>query len=473
MALGIEQDLTVAEQLLEAISLLDRLSRTELHPLVAGIERPTPPPKESGKILGPRGSRALELALENTYQAALPELSLLMESKGFGVPPHLIVKLLEAAYSLNRTGATIAGQQFLALTGQRGKWLAKQHSEWSDLLPPDDFASNYRKLVMPSEKKALLERWRKDDPEAARLGLAETWEKQTPKQQESLLPALRINLSAADIPFLRNALVPRRKAVRNLASRLLLLAGEETITELFTEIASSWLSGVEQMQLSPDPTHFPILEDYGCYDKKQGPAYSLVANLPPDCWANLMQTSQTDAFGRLLMIKKALLPALLDAVVFYQDAASQQALCRHLLQMDLPQSDLTKKTQDLYELLTPEAYADLCDWGLKNIDQVFRSGSVLRHISLQVAYPWPDAFCKLLIREFLDQMNSRRTFYGFVSNPSWKLLPYRISIDRFPWLRQQLFAATDRGDQLGALATKMLQIVSFRKAATEAIESGK
>lgn len=464
--LGIDQELPPNEQLLEAVGLLDRLRRTELPTPISGADTLAPEEAADSRQLSPKAARALELALGPTYQMALREFLRLMREKKILVPPHLIVKVLESATTLLRAGQPVLAGQFLGLTGNRGAWLAEQHPEWSALLPPANFAPGYAKLMMPSEKAAWLRRWRAKDPEGARLALVAEWDSLTPKQQETLLGALKVQLSAADIPLLQSALGPRRKDVRRLATRLLLQLGEPTVKELFLEMAGSWLTVSENgLKLSADPDHLPILQDHGLYDKKLGPEASLLANLPPSWWATLSNRSPLDTFSRLLVGQKNWLPALLDAIIFYDRPEDRLALCRYLLQLNVPQTELTKKTHELYELLSQEEYTILCNWAQKHVEQVYRNGSVLRQISLQLPYPWPDVFCKLLLREFTDQLNTRRAYYGFVPNAAWKLLPYRMDVKLFPWLRQQLYAATDRSDQLGSVATKILQVMSFRKAA--------
>lgn len=473
-SLGIDAALPANEQLLEAIGILDRLKRTELPPPVLGADTVAPLEAKGNDLLSPKAARALELTLGPTYQPALPELLGLMRESNLLVPPHLITKVLDTAATLQRVGQQQLANQFLSLTGNRGKWLAEQHPDWCQLLPLDDFAPEYKKLVMPSEKAACLRRWRNKDPEAARLALITEWDTLSPKQQVTLLEALKVKLSAADIPFLKTALQPRRKEVRRLATRLLLQLEEAETTALFQEMAGSWLDLTSgNIKLLADRDHLPILEDHGFYDKKLGLEASLLANLPPAWWSTLSPYRPLDAFSRLLVAQKAWLPALIEAVNFYDDSTSKQALCRHLLQLNLPQAELTKKTTELYALLTAAEYLELCQWGQKNVEQVYRTGSVLRHISFQCPHPWPSAFCKLLIREFTDQLSTRRAYYGYVPHTAWKLLPYRIDVNLFPWLRQQLFAATDRSDQMGSVATKMLQVVSFRKAAIEAITQQK
>lgn len=468
--LGIDPELPQAEQLLEAIGLLDRLRRTELPAPLTGKPAAAPEELKGTTTLSPKAARALELALGPTYQAALREFLLRIKTKKAVVPAHLAVELLESAMTLHRIGKPHVAGQFFELTGNRGAWLAAQHPEWKQLLPPADFAADYAKLVMPSDQVALLRRWRQVDPDAARLALITNWKDKAPKQQQALLAALRTNLSEADIPFLQSCLPPRRKEVRRLATRLLLLLEEPNLKALFLEMAGSWLSGDSGTLLSADPDHLPLLEDHGFYDKKIDPEASLIANLPPTYWKALTGRSPLDVVNRLLSIKKRWLPQWLDAVVFYDDPVFRLASSQYLLQLNVPQSELTKLTYEFYDQLSAEEYASLCNWGQKNVEQVYRNGSVLRQISLQLYHPWPDALCKSIITDFTTQLNSRRAYYGFVPNTAWKLLPYRIDVALFPWLRQQLYAATDRSDQLGSVATKILQVVSFRKAALEAFQ---
>jgi hypothetical protein len=166
-----------------------------------------------------------------------------------------------------------------------------------------------------------------------------------------------------------------------------------------------------------------------------------------------------------------LVQALLRAVIYYGPADWRMLLVRHFIYQDRPQAELSKLTNELYAQLTGEEYTDIVAWSLKNVEQVFRSGSVLRSISLQLEHPWPDQLSKLVVNEFTSQFSYGRSAYGYglTGNKLWKTLPYQMSVELFPWLRQQLYAATERDDQYGNLATKMLQVLSFRKMFREAL----
>lgn len=458
---------------MEAIALLDRLKRQQIPaPLIATSALPKAT-HQAGKSPSPRAVRALELCLKDSYRMALPELMGLLNAHGFSTPPHLLPTVLELALAAQQAEHHVFSEQLLQLSGERGKWLAKQHPDWKRLLPNNNWQATFMATPQPAKKAALLRRWRKTEPEAAREALSDIWPNLSPKQQEQLIAALRVGLHPEDHSFLRAACLPRRKGVRNISAKLLLLPGCLD-TELYAELkalASDWLEleKLPNIQFSVNKIDLPILDIYGFNDHKKHPFLSLLSNLPPRIWQEVTGLKPSLFLLKLGINGKATLEALLRAIIFYEDAEWRLAFLQFLIRQDRPQSDYSKLTQQLYDQITLQEYQQLCQWASKNVEQVFRIGSVLRYISTQNDFPWPTAFCKQLVQEFTEQFAYGRRTYGFGLSGAaeWKTLPYRMDTALFPWLRQQLYAATERDDQYGNIATKMLQVLSFRKTMKE------
>ncbi|MEL6143134.1 MAG: DUF5691 domain-containing protein, partial [Bacteroidota bacterium] len=410
--LGIEREAATAERLLEGVSLLERLARSELpRPLVLN-DSFTAIPKEKGEWPSPRAARALQLTLGDSYRLALPEILMYMEKASLLVPPHLLTSCLEIALAAQKADQTIFATQLFRLCGERGRWLAGQHPEWQELLPPSNWQEEFLRLGTPSQRATLLRRWREVEPNAAREALTEIWAPLFPKQQETLLPSLMVGLSSADTLFLKQALVPKRKQVRRTATKLLLSIPDSDAYQELVALAKTWLKVEGQsIAFQPHKMDLPVLDVYGLSDTKSSPESALLTHLPPQVWAGLTALKPAALLRSLSVAGQHLLQVLLRAIIHYRDPVWRLAFLQYLVRENRPQSELSKLTIKLYEQITPSEYQQLTDWAVKNVEQVFRPGSVLRTISLQVAHPWPDIFSKLVVEEFTTQLSYGRRSY--------------------------------------------------------------
>lgn len=458
--LGIDQELSAAEQLLEAAALADRLGR--------GVCQTKQPPT---KTLPSQEERlptnllraALPLCLSDTYRPALSELLGIFERRRLVVAPEHLAATLSLATSLRTSNADLAAR-LLQVAGPRGRWLAAQHPEWVKLLPPPDWAVAYEGLDKPSDRTALLARWRKEVASAARQHLQKKWNTLNPKQQETMLPALRVGLSTEDADFLAAARLPKRQGVRQLASQLLLELPDHPLRALVAQAAAeSCLSSSAGYQFTLSPLAIQLLQEAGYAAKKGEEVADFFVFVPPALWAKVLGTEPL-AFIRLLALSKsALMHPLLKAIIAFREAPWRLAYGQWLLEQDQPQQDYSAITAQLYEQLRPEEYQQLAERALRQIEGAARKGSVLRYMSQVLPYPWPNALSQVAIQEFLDLARSRRMIVGqLYGTDLLRDLPYRIDTALFPQLRQQLMTMTERSDQLGHQATKLLQIVDFR-----------
>ncbi|AJE85079.1 hypothetical protein SLNWT_4703 [Streptomyces albus] len=204
-------------------------------PLEAAGEDPRPaPPGEAVRRLsllltdrpgsgnGRRGSAPDLLEL-------LPQWLSLANSLGYRAPSPLLPALLDAA-----RGRSDLRAEVLAFTGVRGLWLARLNPDWkyalratpgsgASLPAPEDAAEVTRlwEEGLFAERVALLAAGRRHDPAAARELLASTWASERAEDRLMFLDSLRTGLSAADEPFLEQALTDRSRNVRATAAELL------------------------------------------------------------------------------------------------------------------------------------------------------------------------------------------------------------------------------------------------------------
>lgn len=463
LSLGIEEEASAAEKLLEAAALIDRLRRGQTQtkqapPRPVGTESTNPPPALLRTAMG--------LCLSDMYRPALGELLEVFEARQLAFAPEHLPAVLTLARALRSSDALLSSRLWL-LAGPRGQWLAAQHPDWRKLLPPANWAAAYTTLDKPSRRAALLSRWRSEDPAAARQQLEADWPSLSPKQQETMLLALREGLSADDADFLQAARLPKRQGVRQLASQLLLALPEHPLRALLGQAAAeSCMITAAGYQFLLSPLAISLLQEGG-YDAKKGEAVAeFLAFTPPSVWSETVGEEPLAFIRTLALSNSALLLPLLKAILVFEEAPWRLAYCQWLLEQDRPQQDYSNLTEQLYAQLRQAEYQQLAARALQQLEDAARKGSVLRRMSQIVKYPWPNALSQAAIQEFLDIARGGRgrmmigQLYG---TDLLRDLPYRIDPGLFPQLRQQLMAMTERSDQLGHQATKILQIVDFRR----------
>lgn len=146
-------------------------------------------------------------------------------SAGYRLPYALLTRILIESGSLDDTAGLVA------MLGERGRWLARQHPDWSAVLDDagaddDGEAADVDVDTWPTAdtatREAMLHRLRTLAPTAGRELVASTWSDDKAADRERNLRGLATNLGADDEPFLAAALADRSKKVRAAAVELLL-----------------------------------------------------------------------------------------------------------------------------------------------------------------------------------------------------------------------------------------------------------
>ncbi len=210
--------------------------RAGVRPGVAGA-RPKVAAADERPALPEAARRRLEMMLTGSgrsRQGAAPNLTELLPQwlaaarrEGYAAPPAVLPALLDAARA-----RTDLRPDALAFAGPRALWLAELNPDWKFALR----AGAGGAAVVPeqghepqrlweeglfAERVALLTRMRRADPADARALLASTWKSERAEDRLMFLDALRTGLSAADEPFLEEALADRSRNVRATAAELL------------------------------------------------------------------------------------------------------------------------------------------------------------------------------------------------------------------------------------------------------------
>jgi Family of unknown function (DUF5691) len=232
-----------AAALLDAAALLS--SARQAGRRAAAADPPAPAAPDSAPELSAGAAAVLGFALRDRDPLLVADLLTAAAEAGFRAPPPVLPALLDAAVR-DRALRPAVG----AVLGERGRWLAARRPEWQriadsgplglaelagltelaglgELGRPDDqlaltLAENAVWLTgRPAERRAWLAAVRPRAPGAARMLLAAGWSRETGEDRAELLALLRAGLSAADEPFLEQALDDRAGPVRQSAARLL------------------------------------------------------------------------------------------------------------------------------------------------------------------------------------------------------------------------------------------------------------
>nr|WP_234336161.1 DUF5691 domain-containing protein [Streptomyces sp. NRRL S-920] len=191
----------------------------------------------------------------------LPQWLALANARGYGAPPELLPALLDAA-----RGRTDLRPQALTFAGPRALWLARLNPDWKFALratpgsglalPSADDTPEVQRLWeegLFAERVALLAALRAHDAGAARRLLTTTWQTERAEDRLMFLDSLRTGLSAADEPFLEQALTDRSRNVRSTAAELLSALPESALAGRMASRAASCVA-VDHVSSTPTLT---------------------------------------------------------------------------------------------------------------------------------------------------------------------------------------------------------------------------
>lgn len=228
--------------LLDAAAISAVRRRAGLLP-AAARDRPPTAPQDCRRALPQAARRRLALLLADRSGGAssgggrrgsapnlaelLPQWLAAANDRGYASPPELLPALLDAARARTDLRA-----EALALAGPRALWLAELNPDWRFALragapgvePSAEAPEAIRRLWeegLFAERVALLARLRRRSPGAALELLRTGWAAERAEDRLMFLDALREGLSAADEPFLEQALTDRSRNVRATAAELL------------------------------------------------------------------------------------------------------------------------------------------------------------------------------------------------------------------------------------------------------------
>lgn len=450
-----------AERLLAAWAVTERMHRIEAGQKTDVPTTSTAPPDDrklpSGKI-----SRGVQLVMRGTYPRLMPEVLRLLAEKDIQFPPFLLPDLLELAVT-KVDGDPELTASLLTAAGPRGRWLAGLNPDWSILAADYTPATEWPTEATPGGRLTLLRRWRRQDPTAAREALAMIWKEQSPKNQESLLSALEVNLSQEDIPWLRNQLGPKRRGVRRMLFRLLLQAGEEQALNDATTLAAASLTDDGKIgSLLNDDNAKALLVDYGGLAKKESLANFLLDVLPPNVLPDLTGRTGKEFWNTL---PKAELTTAANTLLRYDAPELKSEFVRFACIINPAQLPVLQAAK-LTAKLPQEVFLTIFHELLEKEKNVLYAGGVPRILVLSREEPWSERITKAFIFQLIRSLKDvyalpHRTQRDLQDH--WRLSIPLLHRSSFGWLRTQLHAMTERTDSFGKLATDTLQTTAFRR----------
>ena len=457
-----------AERLLAAVAFAERLHRLE--PAVQPDMAPAPAPEkgnaaapdEDRQPASPRLTRALELIFGGTYPALLPEAVAALNEQYLLLPPRFLPEALAEALRLLPADPDLASQ-LLAAGGHRAPWLAARHPDWRELTPDFDLATAFRTDATPGRRGDLLRRWRRQDPAAAREALAAVWAEQSPKNQEVLLEGMHPGLSAADIPWLRAQLAPKRRGVRRQLARLLLAAGDDTTRADFHQLLDAMLDerGNFRHLLAGNEAQ-ELLKQYGSLRKNESLTAFALRHLPPDELLARTGKTPTELWAGLAQPE---LTAAAEAIVFYGADELAATFVRYALRNPsgkLPSAVVAELVADLDQATFLTIYHELLD----REQNVLHHGSLARVAALGRREHWSERITKAFLLQLTATLRDvQRLGYQHqrAVSDQWRLAIPLLDPGVFGWARTHLHSVADRGDVFGKLATETLQTLAFRR----------
>ncbi|MGB3799000.1 MAG: DUF5691 domain-containing protein, partial [Lewinella sp.] len=433
-----------------------RLKTSDARDIASGIA-----PPEDQEPPSPRLARGLQLILEGTYPELLDEAVEMLLAQGTYLPPQLLPLLLPRAAALLNDDYRRA-QRYLEAGGKRGRWLAQQHPDWALLTPSYSFATAWIATEQPAKKAQILSAWRRVDSPAARLALQDGWAEHSPRNQEVLLEGLRDTVAEADHSWLRNSLKPKRKGVRRLLTELLLRGREPQTLADFQAIAENATAPDGSVAANlPEGEMRDLLKAYGGTKAPESLGQRLLEILPPDLWSAVIDMP-LERFW--LGLRPLELRAAARAILAFADAELNRRMVRFLL-MEEPKGFDMELAGELVRSLPGPDFDSLYDELLTTEKDALRLRGFSRYLALQRRAFWSDRLSKAMITRLLEDLHNRQLDYATQRDLGlhWKLAVPLLDPAIFTWLRRQLHTTTERYDAFGKLATRMLQVTSFRQ----------
>jgi len=398
--------------------------------------------------------RVLELLA--TRSPVLGEWFAEAQRRDYRAPDESMASLLAFAASSAEHRRSI-----LRLAGTRGQWLAKQNSEWADLVAFRPADVDIWTHGATRDRRRWLAELREADPAAARSPLAATWSSETGTDRAAFLAQLEVGLNNSDEDLLESALDDGRREVRETAARLLRRLPHSRYGERMAARARSWLhvEGGDHVTVSV-PTSIDTTgrrdgisdNDFRATNKRAAWLLQVVGATPLGTWADLFDSparavaSGIDADWHMCVVR-----GWAQAAVAQADSEWADAL-------------IDESHADIASLLTQASEAARERYILGSTPALLTAPapnplSTLRH-------PWSREVCLHVLKLILErsdgavkELRRTRTNSPAGADAALRLARANFPIEAFPAVRAAADRCADPGwaQSLNAIAHTLIQ----------------
>ncbi|MBI1764730.1 MAG: hypothetical protein HYR56_25190 [Acidobacteria bacterium] len=405
-----------------------------------------------------RVAARLRLLLQGECADLFPEFLGVLAQTGQRVPEELLPALLD--YGKSREALS---EHLPAVSGARGLWLAQQNTEWAYALGASGDLSRWEMGTL-QERKALLQRVRRDDPAQARALLLQTWEQDSAKEASEFLPLLKRGLSEADEALLEKALDREWTIARQAAAALLAALPESAFVARMWERAQQYVTfnhsgrGKLTIEVRVPTERDEALRRDGVSKSNVSRPFSepawwlqqIISAVPPERWEaaagatvdELLQATHKHEYQTLL------LSSWQQAAMHTRNAA--------WLERFLPAAIKQGAPDTLFELLSRERQERLA-LELLSENKAWKDFVILRCAINCIQPHWSAAFSRALIELFARHS----AFYAAGWNAWWWREILRLGCRLHP---TTLAAARAEFEQLAAISQVelLLNLLQFR-----------
>ncbi|WP_415840166.1 DUF5691 domain-containing protein [Nocardiopsis gilva] len=354
------------------VAVRDRAGRCPAR--VAALE---PAPPETRPAVSAAAARRLDRLTSAERAPQLREWLALVADRGLRVPPEALPDLLERGARDHAFGRLV-----LAVSGERGRWLARLNPDWSYL----------ERLVPPGEFTA------------------DEWRRESVERRRALLESLDDRLSPADEPLLTEALTDRSTRVRALAMALLARLPDTAHGRHLAAHARRHVLPGEHGRLSvrlPDLADTELARDLNVTAPADGDPrkeirrewlWTLISHTPLDTWVGHLGTDRAEVV-REVSGSGDLADALANAAVVQRDLDWARLLLPTVLDRLTRGHDLRGSRGPALLALLPAA--EQCAWAVRQARADRASASHLLNIVEQLDCPWTEELGAIVVDTLL------------------------------------------------------------------------
>jgi hypothetical protein len=228
------------------IAFLDEAAALAVYELAGRSASPAKTPdvrrfQSEERVCSPEAGRHLDTILYGGKDSVLGEWCEAAAAAGLVAPPELIPPLLSRTRS---TRESELRRLLLAVSGDRGVWLADINPDWraplASATSPEDLVELWESGER-DERLAAFARLRQIEPAQANQLLAAAWESEPAAERVRLLSELANSLADEDEPWLENCLEDRSKQVRATAAELLAMISASALSKRMASRVAEWV----------------------------------------------------------------------------------------------------------------------------------------------------------------------------------------------------------------------------------------